>query len=185
MKQLNTTEKVIGENTFYIKPFPAFTSVNISGELAAVLSPVLGAIAPVIGGAVADKTADDKEDASILDMDIEKAIPALATAFSSVSGDRLERLMKRLLIDHKNVSVEGEITEGRVRLLTPDLANEVFCEDVQDMFILCFEVIKLNFKGFFKKISTLSGNLDGMLQNLNQTSENTETSTSRNSRTSK
>ena len=42
MKQMEVTEKQIGESTFYIKPFPAFTAVNISGELAAILSPAAG-----------------------------------------------------------------------------------------------------------------------------------------------
>lgn len=42
MKRMERTEKVIGENTFYIVPFAAFTATNISAELSAVLSPMLG-----------------------------------------------------------------------------------------------------------------------------------------------
>ena len=49
MKRMETTEKVIGENTFYIRPFAAFTAANISGEVIAVLSPVLGGLAPLFG----------------------------------------------------------------------------------------------------------------------------------------
>ena len=30
MKQQETTQKTIGENTFYIRPFPAFRAANIS-----------------------------------------------------------------------------------------------------------------------------------------------------------
>ena len=37
MKQMEVTEKKIGDNTFYIKPFPAFVAVNISGDLASVV----------------------------------------------------------------------------------------------------------------------------------------------------
>ena len=33
MKQQETTQKTIGENKFYIRPFPAFRAANISGEL--------------------------------------------------------------------------------------------------------------------------------------------------------
>ena len=72
--------------------------------------------------------------------------------------------MKKLLVDHKNVSVEGEATGGDVKQLTLDLANEVFCGEIQDMYILCWEVIKLNFGGFFKKLGAQSGNLQGIIQ---------------------
>ena len=41
MRRMQTIEKVIGENTFYIRPFGAFAAANISGELAALLSPIL------------------------------------------------------------------------------------------------------------------------------------------------
>ena len=46
MRRMQTIEKVIGENTFYIRPFGAFAAANISGELAALLSPILAGIAP-------------------------------------------------------------------------------------------------------------------------------------------
>ena len=47
MRRMQTIEKVIGENTFYIRPFGAFAAANISGELAALLSPILAGIAPL------------------------------------------------------------------------------------------------------------------------------------------
>ena len=50
---------------------------------------------------------------------------------------------------------EGE----KVRLLTEDLANEIFCEEVQDMFILAFEVIRTNYNGFFKKLGNQFGSV--------------------------
>ena len=50
MRRMQTIEKVIGENTFYIRPFGAFAAANISGELAALLSPILAGIAPLFGG---------------------------------------------------------------------------------------------------------------------------------------
>ena len=92
--------------------------------------------------------------------------------------------MKKLLIDHKNVSVEGETTDGEVKLLTYDIANEVFCGDVQDMFVLCFEVIKLNFNGFFKKMAAQFGGLTEALKKA-QNTKNGENSTQAASRNSK
>ncbi len=158
VKQMEVTEKKIGDATFYIRPFPAFVAANISGELSALIAPMLGGIAPLIGGAKVDENGV----ADLMDMQIEDALPAFSNAFSSLSGDKFERLMKQLLINHENISVECETTEGEVKRLTYDLANEVFCGEVQDMFILCFEVIRINFKGFFKKL----GNRFGLLQKI-------------------
>ena len=74
--------------------------------------------------------------------------------------------MKKLLNDYENVSVEGDATEGKTMRLTYDLANEVFCGDVQDMYILCFEVIKLNYSGFFKRLGVQSGSLKELTRKL-------------------
>lgn len=79
MRRMQTIEKVIGENTFYIRPFGAFAAANISGELAALLSPILAGIAPLFGGL---DTGDGGSDAAAnpLDMDIEEATITPATA---------------------------------------------------------------------------------------------------------
>ena len=176
MKQMEVTEKQIGESTCYIKPFPAFTAVNISGELAAILSPLLGGVAALVGGGSNEEGSSEKPK-NIMDVDVEDALPALTSAFSSISGDKFERLTKKLLIDHKNISVVCEATDGEVKLLNYDLANEVFCGDVQDLYILCFEVIRLNFKGFFKKIGAQFGSLKELLQNQAPNTGSGETST--------
>lgn len=171
MKQMETTEKKIGESTFYIRPFPAFTAANISGELAAVIAPLLASIAPLFGR-------DADQEADIMDMDIDKAMPSISNAFSSLSGEKFESLMKKLLINSGNISVmNDEVTEGETQRLTYDLANEVFCGEVQDMYILCFEVIRLNYKGFFKKLGGRFGNLQGLITKLAPSSANTESST--------
>ena len=165
MKQMEVTEKKIGDSTFYIKPFPAFVAVNISGGVAAL-----------VGNSNGEVSSEDKPK-SIMDVDVEDALPALTSAFSSISGDKFERLMKKLLVNNKNISVECEATDGEVKLLDYDLANEVFCGDVQDMYILCFEVIRLNFKGFFKKIGVQFGSLKELLQKQAPSTKNGETST--------
>ena len=174
MKRMERTEKVIGENTFYIAPFAAFTAANISVELTAILSPMLGSVGAVVGEIdmkeamkAANQPSFDAENASeeaggfavedIMNMDMEKLMPAFARAFGSLSGDKFERLMRRLLVDNQNISVQGEATEGRTVTLTADLANEVFCGEIQDMLLLCYEVIKVNFSGFFKKLGAQFG----------------------------
>lgn len=168
MKRMEATEKVIDGNVFYIRPFGAFTAANISGELSAVVAPILGTLGPLIGeikpemedGTDSTKTMEEKAEnaaADILNMDIEEAMPVLTSAFSSISGDKFEHLMKRLLVDYQNISVEGEATDGTTKILNKDLADEIFCGELQDMVILCFEVIKVNFGGFFKKLANRSG----------------------------
>lgn len=148
MKQLESRTATVGENVFYIRPLPAFKAANMSGELAALVLPLLSGLAPLMTGANADK--------NLLDVDLEKAAPVIGDAFSSVSGDKLEAILKHLLIAGKNISVETPDSE-KAQLLTEDLANEIFCEEVQDMFLLAFEVIRTNYNGFFKKLSTRFG----------------------------
>ena len=148
MKQLESRTATIGENVFYIRPLPAFKAANMSGELASLVLPLLAGLAPLATGANADK--------GLFDIDLEEAAPAIGDAFSSLSGDKLEAILKHLLIAGKNISVETPDSE-KPQLLTEDLANEVFCEEVQDMFLLAFEVIRTNYNGFFKKLGTRFG----------------------------
>lgn len=168
VKQMEVTEKKIGDATFYIRPFPAFTAANISGELSALVAPMLGGILPLVNGTKVDENGV----ADLMDMQIEDALPAVSAAFSSLSGDKFERLMRQLLINNKNISVcSDDATDGETKLLTYDLANEVFCGDVQDMFILCFEVIRINFKGFFKKLGARFGALQKLTDLMKEPSK--------------
>lgn len=154
MRQMEVTRKKIGDNVFYIKPFPAFAAANISGELSQVLAPILEGIAPLF------KDEEEKNKGrNIGEMNIEDALPAFSKAMSGLDGDKMEHLAKRLLVRYKNVSVKGEITDGEAEILDEDMADEIFCGEIQDMLILCFEVVKVNFSGFFGKMSDLFGSL--------------------------
>ena len=149
LKQLETREVTVGENIFYIRPLPAFKAANMTGELAALVLPLVSGLAPLLSDVDTEKEGD-----GLLDIKVEDAAPAIAGAFSSLDGDKVEKILKHLLIAGSNISVEqpGE----KVRLLTEDLANEVFCTDVQDI-ILAFEVIRTNYNGFFKKLGDRFG----------------------------
>lgn len=157
-KQLEYQQVTIGENTFHIRPFAAFTAANISGEIAALLTPILGGVAAAVPSTTLNDITDvDNIGDSLMDMDIDAALPVMAKAFSGISGDKFEALMKKLLITHKNISVDDENKADGVSILTYDLANEIFCGDVQDMYVLCYHVIRINYKGFFKKVGGLFG----------------------------
>jgi len=100
------------------------------------------------------------------------AAGALAKGASGISGDKLEHLLKKLLVQHRNISFEpvGGPFEtkksSKPQLLTEDLANDMFCGDVQDMFILAFDVIKSNYSGFFEKLGNLFGDHIGAFKTL-------------------
>lgn len=148
LKQMETTKETVGGYNFYIKPFAAFKAANLTGELASVLAPLLGALAPLVS---------DQKEWSLMDVDAAQAAEALSNC-TNISGDKMEKLMQKLLLGgHIVVELPDEEGEFKPERLDMDIANEIFCGEVQDMFILCFHVIKLNFNGFFKKIAGLSG----------------------------
>ena len=177
MKQMEVkAQREIDGNTFYIRPFPAFTAANISGELSSVIAPLLASLAPFLGAG----TSNEK---GFMDIDAADAAPAFAKGVEGLSGDKVESLLRKLLTKYKNISVE--LADGKdTQMLTDDLTNEVFCGNAQDMFILAFEVIKVNFSGFFKKISAPFGEaLSGIVTRNLQPTGNTENSTPDNSPT--
>lgn len=170
MKRMEVTEKRIGDNVFYIRPFAAFTAANLSGDLSTLVAPIISALAPLLEGIGLD---DLEGERSIMDAEMDEILPALSDALSTLSGDKIERLMRKLLVDNKNISYEDPGT-GNAAILTADAANEIFCGELQDMYVLCWEVIKLNFKGFFKKLGVQSGNLQKVFQMAASRSKSTE-----------
>lgn len=173
MKNVEPFVKQIEENIFYIRPFSAFKAANISGELVSLLSPILVSVLPALtGGGDGDS---DNAETSIFDMDISKAMPSIMKACSSLDGDKLEDLMKSLICKHRNISYENE-SDGKVIWLEADEADSLFAGRIEDMFVLAFEVIKLNFKGFFKNLGNLSGNPGELLRKMaNSTDSDTST----------
>ena len=167
MKQHEVTQKTISGNRFYIRPFPAFKCAYISGEVFAVISPLAASLLPVAAEAFGGN------EANALDADIATAMPALAGGLSAVSGDKVEGILRKLLVQYRNVSVELD-GESEAVILTEDIANEVFCGDLQDMLLLAFEVIKVNFPVIFKKLGDQFGKAFGGLLKKIPTSESTE-----------
>ena len=158
MRRLEPTTVTIGEATYYIFPFSAFYAANLSGEILALVSPIIASLLPLV-------SADGQNAESILDQKIEDALPLITSAFNSLSGDKVEALMKKLLISQRNVSVEYEqdgVTQKE--RLTADLADELFCMDISSMYQLAWEVIKLNYGSFFAKAPTLSGKATEILK---------------------
>lgn len=156
MKQTETRKVMIDNIDFYIIPFSAFKCANLSGELAGVLVPILSGLIPI-----AQKFT--KENMDLMDIELGNATSEVAGAFSVISGDKIEILLKKLLLQN-NIVVKIEMEKaGEEQVhLDEDLANELFCGEVQNMFLLAFEVIRSNFNGFFKKATNLSGKVGEM-----------------------
>ena len=147
--KLDTPREVkVGGTTFYIRPFPAFTAANLSGELASLLLPMVSALAPLLAGRGEDK--------NLMDIDITEAAPVVSDAFGTLSGDKLEKMLRSLLVRFKNVHFDEE-GEEEPTLLNEDYVNALFSGEIQNMFILAFEVIRTNFSGFFKQFGGLFG----------------------------
>lgn len=156
LKQLEPVVETIGDYKFYILPFPAMKAANMTAELASLMLPLFGALAPLI------KNDDGKEDGmedgkGLMDMDAGAAAAAIASSVS-IDGNKMEKLIQKFLLGgHITVELEDDDGDMGGQRLDLDLLNEVFCGEVQDMFILCFYVLRINFSGFFGKLAGQSG----------------------------
>ena len=151
-KQMEPEKKEIDGNIYYIYPFPAFQASNLSGDLFAMFMPFISSLSPAF-----------KDD--VMDTDVKKITPFLADAFSTLSGDKMEMMLKKLLLS-KNVTLPDD--DGGTQVLTEDLSNRLFCANIQHMFLLAFYVIKVNYGDFFSKIEDRFGtaNMSSMLKKM-------------------
>ena len=78
----------------------------------------------------------------------------MTEALSSLDGNKVENILKRLLVKENNVSVDYN---GTTELLSENTANEMFCGNFENLILLAFEGIKVNYGGFFKSIGLQSG----------------------------
>ncbi len=152
-KVMQPAEKQIGRYTFYIYPLPAFTAARLSTEVIGLLSPLVGGIV----NAFKDSEDNSTEKKNLLDMDVSEAAPYIAGAFSSLSADKVEKLIRELLLGGQ-VAVRGDDSED-AEYLTEDKCNEVFRGNTQNMFVLAFYVLKENYGDFFENIGIQSGNV--------------------------
>ncbi len=139
MRITDTKQVTVGEHDYWIHPFPAMTAANISGEVLKIAMPVLGAILPMASGMNIT-----------LDSDMGAMMGMFGKSFDSLSGDEIEKLARKLLIDKRNIVVDYN---GQQTWLTEDILNEYMAGEIQDVYILAWEVIKVNFGDFFGKLT--------------------------------
>jgi hypothetical protein len=157
MKQIEPKRVTICEVEFAIYPFGAMKAANLSGELGRFLGPIVAGVLPLIGS---------NED--VLQMDLKAAMPLVTEAFSSLDGDVVEKLLRKLILDGNiNCRYMDESTGKFIQSkLTQELADSIFCQQVDELYKLAFEVINLNYSGFFKKLLDQYGDLSQKTQNV-------------------
>lgn len=145
MMDTTPAKKEIGGYSFWIHPMSAMKCACLSGDLASVLVPLMTGIAPFLG-----------RGQDLTDKDIVEAAPAIAGAFSTLSGEKVERLMQALLIDERKIGVEGPGLKGATFLDASNI-DTVFAGHAQNMFVLAFHVINANFGDFFGSLGPQFG----------------------------
>ena len=156
MNKLMIAKRVtIGECDFAIFPFPAFTASTISGDLAKFFGPLIAGFLPLLGGEQTEEVID-----SVMQMKVDDLVPSFIKAIQTLDGVSVHNILKELLVDYKNISVEyrednGEMVQSQ---LTYELANQIFVGGLDEMIRLAAEVVKLNFGDFFGKLFRQYGN---------------------------
>lgn len=164
-KMMQPAERQIGRYTFYIYPLPAFTAARLSADVISLFSPLVGGIAGAMEKASTDGGEDNGGDKkSLMDMDVSEAAPYIAGSLSSMSAEKVERLIRALLLGG-HVAVRGEGSPD-AEYLTEDKCDEVFRGNTQNMFILAFYVLKENYGDFFESIGNRSGNVKEALTQM-------------------
>ena len=167
-KRLDPDRVTIDGVNYYIYRFSAFECANLMGDLSKVASPIIGAIVPVLSAVNVDTADLDKlsleEIGSTLfgELKDSSVYTALGEALCKmqVSGNMLEYLMRRLLVQKQNISAEYRSEEtGKVEtaILDADLVDELFYDNLPGMFTLAAHVIRCNYGNFFGKIASRFG----------------------------
>lgn len=136
MRQDESKDVEIGGYVYHIFPFSAFKAANLSGELFAIVGPALQGLA------------------SLKDVDADVNFDTFKAFFATLNGDKVEGLLRRLLIANRNISVDYN---GERKWLTGEMADTLFCGAMTQMYKLAFEVIKLNYGDFFGGLGALFG----------------------------
>lgn len=147
-------EKSIGNNTFYVSPFPPLISLGLLGDIQAVITTSLGNNNIANGNAVADS--DEK---SLLDKDINMGA-VIAGIGNNLKGPALVQFAERILLTEMvSVKCPGETEAVK---LTKGKLNEIFAGHIKDMLELMYFVLEVNYADFFEKMPNLTGILAGI-----------------------
>lgn len=138
-----------GDYTFAIRPFPAFHSMKVLGDLQKVVVPALGG---AIGGLKPESLDMDTSDVKFIGGAVADAFNNLA---KTLDGDALERAAE-LLLDPQYVSVAPLHTKD-FQPLDEGAVNEIFSGRIIDLIALMVQIFKVNYADFSKLSSVPTG----------------------------
>lgn len=138
-----------GDYTFAIRPFPAFHSMKVLGDLQKVVVPALGG---AIGGLKPESLDMDTSDVKLIGGAVADALNNLAR---TLDGDTLERAAE-LLLDPQYVSVAPLHTKD-FQQLDEGAVNEIFSGRIIDLIALMVQIFKVNYADFSKLSSVPTG----------------------------
>lgn len=156
LKRIEPKIVTICDVEFAIYPFGAMKAANLSGELGKFFGPIVSGIIPLFGNMKPGESKDTIDD--FLSIDLKDALPLVTEAFASLDGDIVEKLLRKLLLGG-NIKCRYRDDKGNLETstLTQDFLDEIFCQDVGELYRLAYEVISLNYAGFFKKLAARFG----------------------------
>ena len=138
-----------GDYTFAIRPFPAFHSMKVLGDLQKVVVPALGG---AIGGLKPESLDMDTSDVKFIGGAVAAALNNLA---KTLDGETLERAAE-LLLDPQYVSVAPLHTKD-FQPLDEGAVNEIFSGRIIDLIALMVQIFKVNYADFSKLSSVPTG----------------------------
>ena len=118
IKQIEPNRVSLCGVDFAIYPFGAMKAANLSGELGKFLGPIVAGCLPLIGS----------NDDDVLSMDLKDAMPLITGAFSTLDGDTIEKLFRKLLLQQNiSCSYTDPATGQPVQTwLTQDVLDQIF-----------------------------------------------------------
>ena len=135
--QLNKAYEVtVGEHTFSVRKFDIFTNSRITFNIMSTVAPLLGSLDALSG--------DSEEEHG------ENILSNLTGALAGMDGNRLEALLRELLLDEGCIAYDNE-------RLTKDTLNEIFCGDLYGLLHLAVKVFMLNNEKSFTMLGTQFG----------------------------
>ena len=146
---MQVTDVTIGDFNFYIRPFHPFTANKILFKLKNILAGSLDEAIPLISEMI------EQDNKGVMDIELDsRIIPVVFKALKNLDGDTAEELFLLLLLNHKNIAflpsnIEGD--KGTAKALDEDAINVAFTGELQDLYLLCVHVLKINYLNFFVK----------------------------------
>lgn len=151
LANVDVKEKEIGGNTYYVRPFAPFKSLELLGDLQAVITSSFGSAVGTQGEGEED---GGKSITSMLEQNIDVGA-IIAGIGKNLKGPALVSFANRI-IDKEYVSIKRSTDESPVKF-DKNISDNVFSGRLTSMFALMHFVLEVNYADFFENIPDLTG----------------------------